>query len=115
MEELVKEFGIALGVEGRPAGEQLVKHRAQRILVGRRPDLTAAAPRLLRGHVPKRAQHHAGLRQPAARVLKLGDAKVADLRKKSTEGRLRSIPLTLDIQLRSEGVRTEEDIGGLEV
>ncbi len=67
--------------ERRIAGQHLVEHRAERVHVGARGDL-ALAHRLLRRHVVRRAERHAGLGHPAAAGLAGGerDAEVGDQR-----------------------------------
>ncbi len=67
------------GLERRPAGQQLVQDRAQRIHVRGRSDVPGVAPGLLGRHVAGRAQHRIGLRQPRLDVQRLGQPEVGDL------------------------------------
>ena len=55
------DVGEAAAAEGRPSGEHLVEHDAQRVQVGARVDL--ATQRLFRRDVLARPEHAAGLRQ----------------------------------------------------
>lgn len=65
-----------VGQEGRPAGDKLVEHRAERVGVGARGDL--ATVRLLGGHVSDSAHHQPVLREPRAPHVHR-ESKVADL------------------------------------
>ena len=71
---------VAPGV-GRLAGEHLVGHRAERVLIGPRVDV-AVAGGLLRAHVVRRAEREAGLGDASATGLGYGqrDAEVGDHR-----------------------------------
>ncbi len=64
--------------EGRPAHQQFVKDRAQRVDVGRRTDLSRPPFGLLRRHVGGRAQDQIAPGQPRLAVEHLGQAEVGD-------------------------------------
>jgi len=66
--------------ERGPAGEQLVEDRAERVHVGRRPDLGHPAAGLLGGHVRRRPEDRPGLGERLGRVVEhLGQPEVGDL------------------------------------
>ena len=66
--------------ERRPAGQQFVEHRAERIDVAGRADVAMPAGGLLRRHVAGTAHDDARLRQPAVVFHDLGQAEVGDPR-----------------------------------
>ena len=66
--------------ERRPTGEQLVKDRPERVLVGGRPDLVRLAEGLFGGHVARRAEDRAGTGLARVVLEPLDQAEVGDLR-----------------------------------
>ena len=76
------------GLERRPAGEQFVEDRAERVDVrGRREFLPPRG--LLGGHVARRADHRAGAREARRAVDLLGETEVGHFRKQETGNRSR--------------------------
>ena len=69
----------AAGLERRPAGEQFVEDRPERVDVGGRADLLGLAAGLLGGHVRRRAEDGPALRLRRFLVDVLGQAEVGDL------------------------------------
>ena len=67
-------------LERRPAGDQGIERRPQRIHVGRRADLAPLAAGLLRRHVAGRPHDLARAGQPAVALHLLGQAEVGDPR-----------------------------------
>ncbi len=65
--------------ERRPAGEELVEHRAERVHVHRRADRVDLPFRLLRRHVRRRSQDGTRAAHVTARVHLLRQAEVGDL------------------------------------
>jgi hypothetical protein len=80
MEHLLDGMVPGIGFEWRPAGEQLVEDRPQRVYVYGRADVADPAGRLLGSHVPGRAQHGPILRPGSALAIEpLSEAEVGDL------------------------------------
>ncbi len=68
------------GLEGRPAGQEVVEHGSQRVDVRRRADPLELCPRLLRRHVTGRAEDLAGGREMGLVVCLDGQAEVGHAR-----------------------------------
>ena len=68
------------GLKRRPAGEHLVEDRAEAVDVARRADLAPIAADLLGGHVARRADDRAGVRQAGVVGDPLGQAEIGDVR-----------------------------------
>ncbi len=66
-------------VERRPAREQLVEDRAERVLVGGGPDSTRLAPRLFGSHIARRAEDGEGVGPARLPLQLLHQPEVGDL------------------------------------
>jgi hypothetical protein len=88
VEVLRQELHQRLPFEGRPPGQHLVEHDAQRVDVG--PPVDGVAHDLLGRHVLRRAQDLAGARhrRPLAVVEELGDAEIEHAREVLAPGAL---------------------------
>ena len=82
--------------EGRPAGEHLVEHAAQRVDIAARIRLIAR--RLLGTHVRRSADAHARARESLAdgRVQRARDAKVGDERMPGSEENVLRLDVAMD-------------------
>ena len=79
LDDLADGVDRVAGLERRPAGEQLVEDRAQRVDVGGRADVAGLARGLFRGHVAGGAEDGAALGLPRVVVDALGQAEIGDL------------------------------------
>src|SRR5262245_40015295 len=79
MQYLAQGVHVSAAQKRRPTGEQFVQDRPQAVHVRRRADLGVPPNGLLGGHVVRRPQDGAALRQLGSSVFVAGEAEVRDL------------------------------------